>query len=74
MGDCTNNNPLQDILDKLHCIRTREQELIVQLSAILGTGAENDPAPPRSFVLETNLLNQGYAFVYELIHRYCAFA
>ena len=47
MGDRTNNNPIQDILDELNRICTRKRELIVQLSAILRTGAGNDPAPPR---------------------------
>ena len=45
MGDHTNNDPLQDILDELNRIRTRERELIVQLSAILRTG--DKPAQPR---------------------------
>ena len=47
MGDRTNNNPLQDILDELNRICTRERELIVQLSAILCVGAGNDLPPPR---------------------------
>ena len=47
MGDRTNNDPIQDILDELHRIQRRKQELIVQLSAILRTGADNNPAPPR---------------------------
>ena len=52
MGNRTNNNPLQDILEELHCIRTRKQELIVQLSAILCTGDE--PAQPRIRIVRGN--------------------
>ena len=47
MGDRTNIDPIQDILEELHRIRMLKRELIVQLSAILCTGADNNPAPPR---------------------------
>ena len=54
MGDRNDNDPIQDIIDELDRIRTREQELIVQLSEFVRTGfpptpprAANPPAQPR---------------------------
>ena len=44
MGDRNDNDPIQDIIDELDRIRTREQELIVQLSGFIRTGLP--PAPP----------------------------
>ena len=44
MGDRNDNDPIQDIIDELDRIRTREQELIVQLSGFVRTGFP--PAPP----------------------------
>ena len=46
MGDRANNAPVQEILDELDRICTREQELIVQLSGFVRTGFP--PAPPRA--------------------------
>ena len=46
MGDRANIDPIQAILDELDRIRTREQELIVQLSGFVRTGFP--PAPPRA--------------------------
>ena len=45
MGDRNDNDPIQDILDELHRIRMREQELIVQLATIIRASA--GPAPPQ---------------------------
>ena len=64
MGDRANNDPVQEILDELDRIRTREQELIVQLSGFVRTGFP--PAPPRA---ADPLLSLGYAFASELTHR-----
>ena len=64
MGDRANNDPIQEILDELDRIRTREQELIVQRSGFVQTGIP--PAPPRA---ADPLLSLGYAFASELIHR-----
>ena len=44
MGDRADIDPIQPILDKLDRLRTREQELIVQLSGFVRTGLP--PAPP----------------------------
>ena len=46
MGDRANNDPVQDILDELDRIRTREQELIIQLSGFVRNGFP--PAPPHA--------------------------
>ena len=47
MADRVNGDPIQDILDELDQVRTRETELLVQLSAILRT-AQGPPAPARA--------------------------
>ena len=47
MADRANGDPIQDILDELDQVRTRETELLVQLSAILRT-AQGPPAPARA--------------------------
>ena len=47
MADRANTDPIQDILDELDQVRTRETELLVQLSAILRT-AQGPPAPARA--------------------------
>ena len=44
MGDRADIDPIQAILDELDRLRTREQELIVQLSGFIQT----PPAPPRA--------------------------
>ena len=46
MGDRADIDPIQAILDELDRLRTREQELIVQLSGFVQTGIP--PAPPRA--------------------------
>ena len=46
MGDCANDDPIQDILDELERIPTRKRELIVQLSAILCEAIGDVPPRP----------------------------
>ena len=46
MADRANTDSIQDILDELDQVRTRETELIVQLSALL-RAAQGPPAPAR---------------------------
>ena len=64
MGDRNDNDPIQDIIDELDRIRTREQELIVQLSNFVHTGLP--PAPPCA---ANPLLSLGYVFASVLILR-----
>ena len=47
MADRANTDPIQDILDELDQVRTRETELLVQLSALL-RAAQGPPAPARA--------------------------
>ena len=44
MANRSNNDPIQDILDKLDRVRARKTELLVQFSALLWT-AQGPPAP-----------------------------
>ena len=46
MANRANTDPIQDILDELDQVRTRETELLVQLSALL-RAAQGPPPPPR---------------------------
>ena len=43
MAERANTDPIQDILDELDQVRTRETELLVQLSALLPTFPDNPP-------------------------------
>ena len=55
MANRANPDPIQDILDELDQVRTRETELLVQLSAILRTAQGPARAPPR-----IRLVREGY--------------
>ena len=58
MADRANTDPIQEILDELDHVRTRETELLVQLSALLRT-AQGPPAPAQA-PTRIRLRREGY--------------
>ena len=58
MADRANTDPIQDILDELDQVQTRETELLVQLSALL-RAAQGPPAPARA-PTRIRLRREGY--------------
>ena len=47
MGDRDIPDPIQEILDELERVRTREQQLIVQLSILLRALSGQNPVRPQ---------------------------